>query len=289
MRSYSKLVLLFLALHCAVSVLAAGAKDKYFPLVIAPFAQNTTDPFKNSLPTKEFVEQSKVPAGVKAPVRTVVYAAFDNKHIYFKYVLEQVDDHDTVELFISSGSSHHNYLQVYLSVKNPQGFSTIRTAIAEPEMKKFVKQRIERKGSTRILYLTLDRAGFPELKEDDFIRVNFNRSIVAPKLSHTCWSNTINGFQQPDRFGWMILRSEKDFCKKYFAVKLQEELEIIRKYDAYAPGHLDRSLMKSIEKAQREFLNNPTLSAGGKLTSQVVALRAKFTEILIQNQFQPKK
>ena len=289
MRSYSKLVLLFLALHCAVSVLAAGAKDKYFPLVIAPFAQNTTDPFKNSLPTKEFVEQSKVPAGVKAPVRTVVYAAFDNKHIYFKYVLEQVDDHDTVELFISSGSNHHNYLQVYLAMRNPQSFSTIRTAIAEPEMKKFITQRIERKGSTRILYLTLDRAGFPELIESDFIRVNFNRSIVAPKLSHTCWSNTINGFQQPDRFGWMILRSEKDFCKKYFAVKLQEELEIIRKYDAYAPGHLDRSLMKSIEKAQREFLNNPTLSAGGKLTSQVVALRAKFTEILIQTQFQPKK
>ena len=265
------------------------AAEQYFPLVIAPFAADAADPFKNSNPTQEFVEQSNIPAGVKAPVRSVVYAAFDNKYIYFKYVLEQVDDHDTVELFISSGSNHHNYLQVYLSVKNPQSFSTIRTAIAEPEMKKFITQRIERKGSTRILYLTLDRAGFPELTESDFIRVNFNRSIVAPKLSHTCWSNTINGFQQPDRFGWMILRSEKDFCKKYFAVKLQEELDLIRKYDAYAPGHLDRTLMQNIEKARREFLKNPTLSAGGKLTSQVVVLRARFTELLIQNQFQPKK
>jgi hypothetical protein len=289
MRLYSKLVLLFLALHCAVSLLAAGAKDKYFPLVIAPFAQNTADPFKNSLPTKEFVEQSKVPAGVKAPVRSVVYAAFDSKYIYFKYVMEQVDLHDTVELFISSGRNHHHYLQVYLSLRAPQNFSTIRSAIAEPEMKKFVRQRMEIKGSTRILYLTLDRAGFPELKEDDFIRVNFNRTVVSPKLSHTCWSNTINGFQQPDRFGWMILRSEKDFCEKYFAVKLQEELALIRKYDAYAPGHLDRSMMKDIERAQREFLKDPTLASGEKLTAQVVALREKFTETLIQNQFQPKK
>ena len=289
MRIYSKLTCLLLTLLSAASVWAAEAKDKYFPLVVAPFVQDAADPFKNSLPTREFVEQSSNPAGEKAPVRSVVYAAFDNKNIYFKYVLDQVEIHDMVELFISSGRNHHNYLQVYLAVRDPKSFSTIRAAIAEPEMKKFVKQRMEIKGTTRILYLTLDRAGFPELTEDDFIRVNFNRTVVAPKLSHTCWSNTINGFQQPDRFGWMILRSEKDFCKKYFAVKLQEELEIIRKYDAYAPGHLDRSMMKSIEHAQREFLKNPTLAAGGKLTSQVVALRAKFTEILIQNQFQPKK
>ncbi len=287
MRLNFKLIFCLLpVLLCTVMVQAA---EQYFPLVIAPFAADAADPFKNSNPTQEFVEQSNIPAGVKAPVRTVVYAAFDHKNIYFKYVMEQVDDHDMVELFISSGSNHHNYLQVYLSVKNPQSFSTIRTAIAEPEMKKFVKQRIEGKGTKRILYLTLDRAGFPELTEDDFIRVNFNRTVVAPKLSHTCWSNTINGFQQPDRFGWMILRSEKDFCKKYFAVKLQEELDLIRKYDAYAPGYLDRTLMQNIEKARREFLNNPTLSAGGKLTSQVVVLRARFTELLIQNQFQPKK
>ena len=287
MRLNFKLIFCLLpVLLCTVMVQAA---EQYFPLVIAPFAADAADPFKNSNPTQEFVEQSNIPAGVKAPVRTVVYAAFDNKHIYFKYVLEQVDDHDTVELFISSGSNHHNYLQVYLAMRNPQSFSTIRTAIAEPEMKKFITQRIERKGSTRILYLTLDRAGFPELIESDFIRVNFNRSIVAPKLSHTCWSNTINGFQQPDRFGWMILRSEKDFCKKYFAVKLQEELDLIRKYDTYAPGYLDRTMMQNIEKARREFLKNPTLSAGGKLTSQVMSLRAQFTELLIQNQFQPKK
>jgi hypothetical protein len=87
----------------------------------------------------------------------------------------------------------------------------------------------------------------------------------------------------------MILRSEKDFCKKYFAVKLQEELDLIRKYDAYAPGYLDRTMMQNIENARREFLKNPTLSAGGKLTSQVMSLRAQFTELLIQNQFQPKK
>ena len=287
MRLNFKLIFFLLpVLLCTVMVQAA---EQYFPLVIAPFAADAADPFKNSNPTQEFVEQSNIPAGVKAPVRTVVYAAFDNKYIYFKYVLEQVDDHDTVELFISSGSNHHNYLQVYLAMRNPQSFSTIRTAIAEPEMKKFITQRIERKGSTRILYLTLDRAGFPELIESDFIRVNFNRSIVAPKLSHTCWSNTINGFQQPDRFGWMILRSEKDFCKKYFAVKLQEELDLIRKYDTYAPGYLDRTMMQNIENARREFLKNPTLSAGGKLTSQVMSLRAQFTELLIQNQFQPKK
>lgn len=289
MRLYSKLVLLFLALHCAVSLLAAGAKDKYFPLVIAPFAQNTADPFKNSLPTKEFVEQSKVSAGVKAPVRSVVYAAFDSKYIYFKYVLEQVDLHDTVELFISSGRNHHYYLQVYLSLRAPQYFSTIRSAITEPEMKKFVRQRMEIKGSTRILYLTLDRAGFPELVENDFIRVNFNRTVVSPKLSHTCWSNTMNGFQQPDRFGWMILRSEKDFCRKYYAVEVQDELNLIRKYDRMVPGHLDRAALKGLENTQLGFMKNPSLATGENLKSKVIALREKFTEELIRNQFQPKK
>ena len=251
------------------------------PLIKAAPA-GKTDLFEKSEPSSPFV---MIGSGKQAEPTTTVKAAFDAENIYFQFTMRDYKSSDSFEVFLAGENKNpENYIQLYFTNK----LVCNRKMTPDPELMTKIKYEIRKSGKDCIATVTIPRNLFRNNSNNCFYRVNFNRSIPVPILKHTCWSNTVNGFHVPAKFGWMILGSETDFSKSFYLTEIQNIRTLLRDENAKTPGYLNGARFLKLEQKLKVFQQSPSLSEGDSLLQQYEALLNDTLTEMISGAFQAR-
>ncbi len=251
------------------------------PLIKAAPA-GKTDLFEKSESSSPFV---MLGSGNPAEPRTTVKAAFDAKYLYFQFTMKDYQSSDTFELFLAGENKNpENYIQLYFTDK----LISNRKMTLDPELAPKIRYKVRNAGKDLIATITVPRNLFRNNTDHCFYRVNFNRTISVPTAKHTCWSNTVNGFHVPSKFGWMILGSETEFSKSFYLTEIQNIRTLLRDENAKTPGYLDNKRFLQLEQKLEKFQQTPSLVEGDFLLQQYETLLNDTLTKMISGAFQER-